>query len=153
MKNDHLSAVDRAHRVLARIGANRLVHAYEDDQRPARPAPQPTGEPRTMSTATAPAATIAPPHCLTVDRDEFKAIVAGERLHLLRVHGRNFQIGDILHIEETQYTAEQMKNGALMVYTSRYVKRQITHVQAGRGIEDGFCILSFKRVEGAPPHD
>lgn len=56
-----------------------------------------------------------------------------------RYNDRNFQVGDVLILAEW-VPPSAFKDG---YFTGRTVERQVTHVQTGFGIPDGYAMLSL----------
>lgn len=86
-------------------------------------------------------------HELKTDPAVFAAVAAGAKTHEIRFNDRDFQIGDVLHLRETLATGEEMRAGAPLEYTGRHALREVSHIQAGYGLIDGWVILSFKQGE------
>lgn len=86
-------------------------------------------------------------HELKTDPAVFAAVAAGTKTHEIRFNDRDFQIGDVLHLRETLATGEAMRAGVPLEYTGRHALREVSHVQTGYGLVDGWCILSFKQGE------
>lgn len=64
----------------------------------------------------------------------------------LRVNDRNFQVGDILLLEETRYSATEMRmQGKPLEYTGQVFNVKVSHVLYGPwyGLPDGMCIMSL----------
>jgi ribosomal protein S27AE len=83
-------------------------------------------------------------HDLKTDPAVFSAVWAGEKTHEIRLNDRGFKVGDMLTLLETKHTGEEMRNGAPLEYTGRQTWREISHIQTGYGLGEGWCILSFK---------
>lgn len=86
-------------------------------------------------------------HELKTDPAVFAAVAAGTKTHEIRFNDRDFQIGDVLHLRETVATGEAMRAGAPLEYTGRQAMREVSHIQTGYGLVDGWVILSFKQGE------
>jgi hypothetical protein len=89
-------------------------------------------------------------HELKTDPAVFAAVAAGDKTHEIRFNDRDFQIGDVLHLRETVATDEAMCAGAPLEYTGRHAMREVSHIQEGYGLVDGWVILSFR--QGAARH-
>jgi hypothetical protein len=83
-------------------------------------------------------------HVLKTDPDVFAGIWGGTETHGIRFNDRDFQVGDKLTLQETKHTGYDMARGAPLEYTGRETWREISHIRTGYGLEDGWCILSFK---------
>lgn len=82
-------------------------------------------------------------HILKTDPDVFKAAWDGIKRYEIRFDDRHFEIGDKLKLVETVHAGEEMKNGAPLEYTGRYISQKITHKLKGiYGLKDDWCILS-----------
>lgn len=77
-------------------------------------------------------------HELKTWQSYFHALADGTKNFELRRDDRDFRIGDILRLRETEYGS-----GA---YTGREVRREITYIlrrEEDLGLQDGFAILSL----------
>lgn len=75
-------------------------------------------------------------HHLKTETEYYQQVEAGVKRFELRKNDRDFQVGDILHLEETV-------NG---VYTGRKLPpMEVKYILHGGkfGLEDGFCILQL----------
>lgn len=82
-------------------------------------------------------------HELKTDPAVFDAVYRGAKTHEIRKHDREFRVGDTLLLRETEHMGSQMRAGFPLVYTGREVRRAISHILTGYGLQDGWCILSF----------
>lgn len=85
-------------------------------------------------------------HELKTDPDVFAAVADGTKTHEIRFNDRGFEVGDLLHLRETEFTGSQMhpgREGLPLIYTGREELRTVSHIQTGYGLADGWCILSF----------
>lgn len=84
-------------------------------------------------------------HQLKTDPAVFAAVITGAKTHEIRFNDRNFEVGDMLELRETVHSGAEMKAnpGLALVYTGRTALRDISHIQTGYGLTDGWCILSF----------
>lgn len=89
-------------------------------------------------------------HELKTDPEVFEAVWSGSKTHEIRKDDRDFQVGDALYLRETEFTGLQMHMGKPLVYTGREVRRTVSHVLTGYGLQDGWCILSFAPLAAAP---
>lgn len=84
-------------------------------------------------------------HKLKIDHDAFEALNSSIKRFELRYNDRNYQVGDILQLQETVYTAAEMKAGKPLefvpgkecIFTIRYILRGPCY-----GLEEGWVILS-----------
>ena len=83
-------------------------------------------------------------HKLKIDRNYVKNCIHDHKNYELRKADRDYQVGDRLLLEETRYTAEEMRAGASVRYTGFEMSRLITHVLTGPvlGLKEGWVILS-----------
>ena len=86
-------------------------------------------------------------HILKTDRQPFED-VAGNRKHFdIRKDDRNFQIGDVLILQKTAHTGEEMKtHNYPLVYTGDICVRLVTHIMRGPryGLAEGYVIMSLE---------
>lgn len=83
-------------------------------------------------------------HELKTDPAVFDAVARGVKTHEIRFDDRAFAVGDLLYLRETVDTGWTMANtSAPLSFTGRQALREISHIQRGYGLVDGWCILSF----------
>jgi len=87
-------------------------------------------------------------HTLKTDSEVFQAVLLQAKTFEIRKHDRDFQVGDVLVLQETEHTGEEMHNGAPLEYTRREYRAEVTHILDGpiHGLAAGWCILSIKEV-------
>lgn len=85
-------------------------------------------------------------HKLKTDPDVFDEVSSNRKTHEIRFNDRGFAIGDRLELLKTQYSGEEMRNGAPLVYTGDVCYRTVSHVLSGYGLTEGWVILSFATV-------
>lgn len=89
-------------------------------------------------------------HDLKTDPDVYQDVHTGAKTHEIRLNDRDYQVGDILHLHETKYTGEQMRSSIVapcpLEYTGRSLRRKVTHVLTGYGLQDRWCILSLEKA-------
>jgi hypothetical protein len=78
-------------------------------------------------------------HKLKTHPDPFKHVQSGAKTAEFRLNDRNFQVGDVLRLEE--YDPETKK------YTGFWSYQLITHIQKGYGIPENYVMLSLARTE------
>lgn len=90
-------------------------------------------------------------HHLKTDKEYFQSSKTGFKYFEVRLDDRDFDLGDMIILHETEYTGEQMKRGKPLLYTqSQPLEFIITYILRGPkfGIQKGFCVLSVKPRNG-----
>ena len=85
-------------------------------------------------------------HLLKTDPQPFED-VAGKRKHFeIRKDDRGFEVGDVLVLQKTKHTGEEMKKGAPLVFTGDMCVRIVTRIMRGAvyGLEGGWVIMSIQ---------
>lgn len=78
-------------------------------------------------------------HRLKLAKMFFDAVDTGKKSFELQKNDRNYQIGDILELQEMSAGEE----------TGRVTEKQVIYILEGfRGLEEGYCILGISEVEG-----
>jgi len=87
-------------------------------------------------------------HTLKTDSEVFQAVLLQAKTFEIRKHDRDFRVGDVLVLQETKHTGEEMHNGAPLEYTRRSYEAIVTHILVGPvyGLAEGWCILSIKEA-------
>mgnify|MGYP003652085438 FL=1 len=87
-------------------------------------------------------------HKLKTDSDPFYAVLLGEKTHEIRFNDKDYQVGDTLSLQLTEYTGEEMRNGKPLEYVfCENISLKVTHVLKGYGLKDGWVILSVKKID------
>lgn len=82
---------------------------------------------------------------LKTDPLVFAADYEGTKTHQIRLNDRDYRVGDILKLRETQYSQQQMINAdAPLLFTGRALLRIVAHIQTGYGLYPDWVILSTK---------
>jgi hypothetical protein len=85
-----------------------------------------------------------PIHKLKINPESFCAVVEGRKFAEFRINDRDFRVGDTMELHEYHYN-----------FTGDYIETDITHIQTGYGIPEGYVVLSFaipikvQQTEGA----
>jgi len=82
-------------------------------------------------------------HVLKTDPVPFADVVEGKKLVEIRKNDRGFEVGDILHLQETSYSSEEMAAGQPLEYTADEVAVAVLHIITGYGLKDGYCAMSI----------
>ena len=83
-------------------------------------------------------------HKLKTDTEVFQAIVDGRRTFEIRFNDRNFKVGDELVLLETIYTLEeQIKNGKPLLFSGNELRKTVSYVLSGYGLQAGWVILGI----------
>lgn len=85
-------------------------------------------------------------HDLKTDPEVFAVSLRGDRPWEIRCNDRDFKICDELHLRETVYTGEEMRNGKPLEYTGRMLTRTVTYMLSGYGIKDGWVMMSVRSI-------
>lgn len=89
-----------------------------------------------------------PVHELKTDPVPFQAVKDGLKRFEYRKDDRGFEVGDILVLHETNYSAALMAEGRPLGYTGRILRRRVDYIMRGNdfpgmGIPPGFCVMSI----------
>lgn len=79
-------------------------------------------------------------HCLKVTPEFFPALVCGDKTFEVRLNDRDFNVGDLLVLQEWDQT-----------YTREAVTKQVTYVlHGGRfGLQEGHVVMGLKDFQSA----
>ena len=81
-------------------------------------------------------------HILKTDAEVFRASWDGIKTFEIRIDDRDFQVRDEMFLVETVASGEEMKKGAPLEYTGRFIIQTITYKLKGMyGLGEGWCIL------------
>lgn len=72
-------------------------------------------------------------HSLKIDKQPLDDLLSGVKTAEFRIDDRGFKVGDCVHLME-------YIDGKIAFRSAR---RDITHIQRGYGIPEGFCVLSY----------
>ena len=82
-------------------------------------------------------------HELKTDSEVFQAVVEGRKTFEIRFNDRDFKVGDELVLLETIYTGEQMKQGKPLLFSGNKLRKKVSYVLSGYGLQDGWVILGI----------
>jgi Domain of unknown function (DUF3850) len=85
-------------------------------------------------------------HELKTDPEVFEEVFLGHKSFEIRKNDRDFQVGDMLILRETQFTGEQMRNdGRALIYTKRDLATRVTYILRGPiyGLAEGWVIMAI----------
>ncbi len=87
-------------------------------------------------------------HTLKTDHAVFCGVLAGQKTFEIRYDDRGYKVNDILVLKETQYSGEEMKAGAPLVYTGREITAVVEYILRGPiyGLAAGWVIMSIKTL-------
>ena len=86
-------------------------------------------------------------HELKTDPDLFELTIAGLKPFEIRKLDRDFQVGDMLRLKETCFSAEQMSSGMPLAYSGRTHDSEVIAMVHGKkyGILPDHVLLLTKR--------
>jgi hypothetical protein len=83
-------------------------------------------------------------HDVKIQSDLFKPIFDGRKTHLILPNNGEFSVGDTLSIRETRTSELERQNGFPVEYTGLVALREVTHIDTGEGLLNGWCSLSYR---------
>ena len=86
-------------------------------------------------------------HVLKTDSVVFQDVLDGNKTFEIRFNDRDYQVGDLVILKETEFTGEQMKSGQPLVYTGREIQKRISYVLSGYGLHEGWVILGIQDIK------
>ena len=86
-------------------------------------------------------------HVLKTDHVVFQDVLDGNKTFEIRFNDRDYQVGDLVILKETEFTGEQMKSGQPLVYTGREMQKRISYVLSGYGLHEGWVILGIQDIK------
>lgn len=83
-------------------------------------------------------------HTLKTDPECFAATVAGIKPFEIRKNDRDFKVGDELTLSETKYSAEEMKAGKPLEFTTHFAVMKVDYIMKGPiyGLAEGWVIMA-----------
>jgi hypothetical protein len=88
-------------------------------------------------------------HYLKTDPYAWDTVNYEIKTYELRFNDRDFQPGDVLILDRTEYSGAEIKAGApLRYYDGRGIECEVLHVLKGPiyGLSEGWCILSIRKI-------
>ncbi|MEN6358481.1 MAG: DUF3850 domain-containing protein [Smithella sp.] len=87
-------------------------------------------------------------HKLKSDRASFIPVFAGLKPYEIRFDDRGYRRYDVLILNETVWSGEEMKQGKPLAYIGRVVEAVVIHILKDPvyGLQEGWVILSLKIV-------
>ena len=79
---------------------------------------------------------------LKTDSPTFRASAQLVKMYEIRLNDRDFKVGDQLLLCETLHTGEQMRRGMPLLYSGATLRRKVTHVLEGYGLQDNWIIMA-----------
>ena len=86
-------------------------------------------------------------HVLKTDHVVFQDVLDGNKTFEIRFNDRDYQVGDLVILKETEFTGEQMKSGQPLVYTGREIQKRISYILSGYGLHEGWVILGIQDIK------
>lgn len=84
-------------------------------------------------------------HYLKIDPEVFPAVESGVKTHEIRFNDREYHVGDKLFLYVATFPGEEVWNEAL--FTGRSLRRTVSHIQEGYGLQPGWVVLSFELID------
>ncbi|AGB11011.1 TPA: DUF3850 domain-containing protein [Vibrio parahaemolyticus] len=78
-------------------------------------------------------------HELKISEAHFEDVLAGRKTHEVRINDRNYQVGDVLHLQEIDENRQ---------FTGQALNACVTHILKGGqyGLADDWCVLSLGSI-------
>jgi len=93
-------------------------------------------------------------HELKIDKEHYDNLITGRVNYQVRDNSRReIKIGDILHLNETEHTGDEMSVGHLLKYTGRIIKCEVTDIVPTYGLQRGYEILHINILEAIVPEE
>jgi hypothetical protein len=86
-------------------------------------------------------------HKLKTDPGLYEDVQTGHKKHEIRFDDRDYRVGDILVLQQTSYTGEQMRlepHACPLRYTGEEMRVKVTHVLRGYGLQPGWIVMSIE---------
>ncbi len=82
-------------------------------------------------------------HNVKTDPKVFEQSWVGTKHWEIRNNDRYYKIGDVITLQETKFSGEEMVGGKPLKYTDRTINATITGIVSGYGLQEGWVILSL----------
>lgn len=83
-------------------------------------------------------------HILKIDPIPFSQIYDGNKRFEVRKNDRNYIVGNIVLLRETEYSSQEMIEENLpLLYTKRQLRFEITSITKGYGLQEGYIAFSL----------
>lgn len=92
-------------------------------------------------------------HELKTDPLPFWDVAESRKTFEIRKNDRNFQVGDVLFLQETKHSsAAMLDGGAPLAYTGSSFTAHVKHIMRGPiyGLADGWVVMSIEPFIGIP---
>ena len=86
-------------------------------------------------------------HVLKTDHVVFQDVLDGNKTFEIRFNDRDYQVGDLVILKETEFTGEQVRSGQPLVYTGREIQKRISYVLSSYGLHEGWVILGIQDIK------
>lgn len=87
-------------------------------------------------------------HKLKTDTEVFSMSFSGIKPWEIRKNDRGFEVGDLIILQETKYSGEEMRNGKPLEYTGRELSRIISYIlrPGAYGLHPDWVIMTVDQV-------
>lgn len=85
-------------------------------------------------------------HKLKTDPNVFALSFCGSKPWEIRKNDRDFKVGDLIILQETVFSGEEMYNGKPLEYTGRELSRIVNLIVSGYGLSDGWVVMTVDKI-------
>lgn len=85
-------------------------------------------------------------HELKTDKRVFSDSVYGFKTFEIRRNDRDFQMGDILILRETEHSGAEMAKGMPLRYTGMQITRKVEYILSGYGLDKEWVVMAVVPV-------
>lgn len=87
-------------------------------------------------------------HKLKTDPDVFAMSFSGCKPFEIRKDDRGFKVGDLLILQETRFSGEEMRGGSPLEYTGREISRLVDYIlPAGSyGLKPDWVVMTVSKI-------